>query len=249
MSYSIITVVLLAIVALSSAKSPLNHEQNVLARFYSNFAQLYRPATSIPVAADTDRPDLLERFEFLFSEKEYSHVCEESLTMLYTNVTERTITYHPMPNFEEIGSRYMYRPDPKENYMVEIELINAEDLVFRDVRRSNRYFYLTTLDGLQFVRRPPVMPFYAVSFTCNSSFPKTDETQVPILSYLDKSYQWTPRYSLDIPMLGTGEQSNLVAYADIRNNGDQSIVLKGVELIAGKILFLYFFLISSAFNL
>jgi hypothetical protein len=39
----------------------------------------------------------------------------------------------------------------------------------------------------------------------------------------------------------------LQAYADIRNNGEQTIVIKGAEVISGKIFF-FIFLISY-FNL
>jgi hypothetical protein len=36
-------------------------------------------------------------------------------------------------------------------------------------------------------------------------------------------------------MFGTGKQHKMCAYADIRNNGENSLVVKGIELIAGDI--------------
>jgi len=155
--------------------------------------------------------------------------------MLYANVIERTITYHPMPNFEVIGSRYFYRRDPKQNYTVEIELVNAEDRLFREVEQPNRYFYLLSFDEVEYPNQIPVMPYYEVTFICNSSFLPDAHKPAPLLSYIDKSIQYTPRYLLDLPLSGSGKQCEMCAYADIRNNGERSIVIKGAELIGGDV--------------
>jgi hypothetical protein len=229
------TAVLLVAVALLSSASSADYEQNVLARFYPNFAQLYRPATPKPY-----RDGPYELFQFLFTEKEYLQILEESITMLFVNITERTITYHPTPNFEIAGSRYLYRPDPSENDFVEIELISSEDRLFREVRRPNRYFHLPSLDGLQHIKQAPIQPFYEITFICNSSFPKDNDKPSPVLSYIDKSFQWTPRYVIDILPSNEGIYDyKIYAYADIRNNGDQTIIIKAVEFITSKIVFLY----------
>jgi len=241
MSYSIITTILLATIALSSSVSFLNNEPNVLARFYSDFAQLYRSAI---VKSYIDQGQTTELYQFFFTEREYLHISEKSLTMLNTHVIERTIIYHPMPNFEIVGSRYFYRRDPKQNFSVEIELINSEDRLFREVQQPNRYFYLLSFDNLEYSNQIPVMPYYEVTFICNTTFPTNTQTQLPLLSYIDKSFQYTPRYVLDLPLMGTNKQSDMYAYADIFNNGDQSIVIKGAELIAGKIFLLLFFVFS-----
>jgi len=235
MSYSIIAALLLTVVALSSSTLHPNTERNVLARFYSEFTELYRSVTLKPDTSKSEQESSIEQYQFLFTEKEYLQISEESLTMLYTDVIERTIVYHPMPNFETIGSRYFYRRDPKENEAVEIELVDANDYLFREVRRPNRYFYLPSLSGLEYSTQRPVMPYYEVTFVCNSSLPKDPETQAPLLSYVDKSIRWSPRYLLDLPMFGTGVQSEMSAYADIRNYGEQSLVIKGAELTAGDV--------------
>lgn len=234
MSYSIIGSILLATIALSSANfgSINNNERNVLARFYSDFAQLYRSA---PLKSYVDDDKTMELYQFFFTEKDYVQMIEESLTMLYTNVFERTVTYHPMPNFEQVGARYVYRRDPKQEFPVEIELVNSEDRLFREVRFPNRYFYLTSFENIEYVNDMPVTPYYEVSFICNSSLSRNTETQTPVLSYLDKSLQYTPRYLLDMPSFDSNKTLEMCAYADIRNNGEQSIVIKGAELIAGDI--------------
>jgi len=224
--------ILLAIIALSSSTSLPNNERNILIRFYSDFAQVYRPAILKPHPSELNREQSIEQYQFFFTEKEYSQISEESLTMLYRNVIERTITYHPMPNFEVVGSRYFYRRDPKQIDAIEIELVNPEDRLFRDVQEPNRYFYLSSFDGLEYTNQVPVMPYYEVTFICNS----TDiQKQSPLLSYIDKNFQWTPRYLLDLSAFGTNNQSEMYAYADLHNNGEQSVVIKGVEIIAGDI--------------
>jgi len=232
MSYSIIAAILLATIAVSSSISFTSNERNVLTRFYPNFGQIYRPAT-FKSYADEEKTTVL--YQFLFTEKEYTQIAEESLTMLNTNIIERTITYHSTPNFEVVGSRYFYRRDPKLDNTVEIELVNSDDRLFREVRQPNRYFYLSSFDALEYPNQIPIMPYYEVSFICNSTFPKNPETQSPLLSYLDKSFQYSPRYLLDMPLFGTSNQSEMYAYADIRNYGEQPIVMKGAELIAGSI--------------
>jgi hypothetical protein len=154
-----------------------------------------------------------------------------------------------MPNFEIVGSRYFYRRDPKQNFSVEIELINPQDRLFREVQQPNRYFYLLSFDNLEYSNQIPVMPYYEVTFICNTTFPTNTQAQLPLLSYIDKSFQYTPRYVLDLPLMGTNKQSEMYAYADIFNNGDQSIVIKGAELIAGKIFLLLFFVFSYFLSL
>ncbi len=148
--------------------------------------------------------------------------------MLHTNIIERTITYHPMPNFEVNGSRYFYRRDPTQMDAVEIELVHSEDRLFREVRQPNRYFYLSSFADLEYSNQVPVMPYYEVTFICNSS---------SLLSYVDKIFLYTPRYFLDLTAFDSTQQFELQAYADIRNNGEQTIVIKGAEVISGKIFF------------
>jgi hypothetical protein len=179
----------------------------------------------------------IELYQFFFSQREYLRILEESLTMLHTNIIERTITYHPMPNFEVNGSRYFYRRDPTQMDAVEIELVHSEDRLFREVRQPNRYFYLSSFADLEYSNQVPVMPYYEVTFICNSSFPKDSQIYSPLLSYVDKSFQYTPRYFLDLTAFDGSKQFELHAYADIRNNGEQTIVIKGAEVISGKIFF------------
>jgi len=232
MSYSIIAAIFLATIALSSSVPYSNNERNVLARFYPDFVQLYCPAT---LKSYVDEEQTIERYQFFFTEKEYLTISEESLTMLYTNVMERTITYHPMPNFEVNGTRYFYRRSSKQNYTVEIELVNAQDRLFREVKQPYRYFYLSSFHRLEYSSQIPIMPYYEVTFICNSSLPTDAPKQAPLLSYIDRSFQYTPRYLLDLPLFGTGKPYQMYAYADIRNNGQKTIVIKGAELIAGDV--------------
>jgi len=169
-------------------------------------------------------------YEFFFTVKEFSQISDDSLTMLHTNVMDRTITYIPQPNFQVVGTRYFYRRDPKDNDAVEIELVNGENRLFREVRRQDRYFYLPSYAGLEYVQRPPMAPHYRVTFMCNSS---VSSPQKPRLSYLDKTFRWEPRYFVDVPLLENERQAEFAAFADIRNDGEQPIIVQGVEFVAG----------------
>ena len=222
-------VIFLAAIALSSARAPVfDRERNVLVRFYSDFAQLYR-AANLKSYVDEDRT--IEQYQFYFPEREYARIAEESLTMLYTNVVDRTVTFHSMPNFVVNGSRYFYRRDLKQESPVEIELVNPEDRLFREVNQPDRYFYLPSFADLEYSSQIPVLPYYEVTFICNTS---SSQKQSPLLSYIDRSLQYTPRYLLDLPPVMNNKPMEMRAYADIRNSGEGSIVIKGAELVAGK---------------
>ncbi|CAF1239539.1 unnamed protein product [Adineta steineri] len=226
----VIIVVLLATISLplSSADSSLNDEDSVAIRFYANFTQIVRPITKLnPSKYILDQSFTYECYRFNLTETEYSQISIDSLTVLDPNVTERIITYHSMPNFEQTGSRYFYRRDPKSNETIEIELLNPKDRLFREVHQPNRYFYLKSFDDLEYSTMP-VMPYYNIKFYCNISIP-LNSSFAPFLSYNDSSFQWTPRYTLDVLPTGSNRQIEIHAFADIRNNEDIKLYKKSFE--------------------
>ena len=234
MSYSILAVIFFATIALSAATMPVfDRERNVLVRFYGEFAQLYRPAN---LKSYVDQNQTIEQYQFFFPEREYVRIVEESLMMLSTNVIDRTVTYHSAPNFAINGSRYFYRRHPKQESPVEIELVNPDDRLFREVKQPDRYFYLPAFADLEYSGQIPVMPYYEVIFTCNTSSSSSSlQKQSPLLSYIVRSLQYTPRYLLDLPSVITKDKPmEMRAYADIRNTGEVPIVIKGAELVAGR---------------
>ena len=89
--------------------------------------------------------------------------------------------------------------------------------------------------------------FFANTCICNSSFSKDSQIYSPLLSYVDKKFQYTPRYFLDLTAFDSSKQFELHAYADIRNNGERTIFIKRAELISDKIFFLI--VLISYFNL
>ena len=230
MSYSIFAAIFLATIALSSASSVpvFSNERNVLVRFYSDYAQVYRPAT---MKSYVDDERTMERYQFFFSPSEFSQIFEDSLTLLNTNVIERTITYYPRPNFAVNGSRYFYRRDPKQIDSIEIELVNPKDRLFREVAQPDRYFYLPFYAHLEYVGQMPVMPYYNITFICNAS---SSQRQSPLLSYVGRSLTYSARYLLNVPSLGNEKPVEINAFADIKNIGEETIVVKGAELMAGK---------------
>jgi len=230
-----ITTILLSVIALSLSYSTVNLEQNVLVRFYSNFAQLYRPATPVRCAPNVDVNNDRQCFQYRFTESEYSNIASDSMTMLYTNITERTVTYHANPNFEKVGTQYLYRPDPKANRYIEIELVNAKDHLFGTLVEPVQYFYLDSYDNLYYLRTKPVSSYYDVKFISDSSSQKDTQTESPVLAYVDKSYRWTPRYLVHFSVVDNREQSIMYAYADLSNTGSEKIVFKLAEFISGSL--------------
>ncbi|CAF1548185.1 unnamed protein product [Rotaria sp. Silwood1] len=230
---SLIITLLLSIITLTISDLSESSEQYVLARFYSNFVQLYRPILLKSYKTKLNHEQSIEYYRFLFNEKEYLQIVEDSITILNINILERTIIYHSTPNFEINGTRYIYHRDLKDNDGIEIELFDAKNNIFRHVQKPNHYFYLSSYTDIEYLNQIPIMPYYEVIFKCKSLFTIDSQIQTPLLSYINKNIQWIPRYTLDLSLFNTNKQPEMQAYADIRNNGEQSIIIESAEFIAG----------------
>ncbi|UJR32061.1 hypothetical protein I4U23_019529 [Adineta vaga] len=236
MSYSIVTFILLFVVALSSSLKniELNDDENVYIRLYPKFAQLFRPRMIKSDLAKSTLRDV-EQYKFSFNENEFSNIAKDTLTILFTNITDRMIVRHRSPNFEKVGTQYIYRRDSKETEGIQIELANVEDRLFREVQRPTRYFYLTSFDNLEYTSKMPIMPYYEVTFTCNKTLTKDQNLPSPLLSYIDNSFSWIPRYIIELRSLDMFPESILSGYADIYNNGYQTVTIGGLEFVSGDI--------------
>lgn len=214
---------LIGLIAVCSAKLQFaSDDPDALARIYSNYTQLYRPAKlKVPSSEN------LEYYRFYFTENEFKNIDLKSLLLLNTNVIERIVTYHPYPSVERVGTRYLYQPSPQFDSTIEIELVDSESKLFRKVEQPNQYFYLKSFDNLIYLNDTPIQPCYEISYLTN----RTETTKVPLLSYIDRSISYTPRYFLNLPSLNNDEQAEFFAYADIVNNEAYPIVFKSVELI------------------
>jgi len=92
------------------------------------------------------------------------------------------------------------------------------------------------------VEQQPVTPFYDVSFSYNQTTDGTelsrDETlrllfkSSPILTYIDRTYAWQPRYTLDMHNFDDGE---FRGWANLINNGERSVQIQRAELNGGDI--------------
>ena len=242
MSCTIITFVLLItfVLAYSSVKIELNDDKHVYLRLYSKYAQLFHPTVSKFDLSEGALKDNVH-LEFFFNSDEYAYINEETLTVLYTNVTHRSIIFHKSPNFEKVGSRFIYRRDPADPEGVEIELVNVEDRLFREVRRPERTFYLRSFGNIQYLSKKSMLPYYEISFICDNSARKDSDLPLPLLSYVDESFSWKPRYVIEAYSSISREESFMHSYADIYNNGNHAIIVAGSEFVAGRISFCFNF--------
>lgn len=207
----------------------------VLLRLFPEFAHVYRPALAKPIKSyDSNGIPSIEIYNITFSASEYAQISEESLGMINAKVLSRTIVANLRPNFQIVGSRYLYRRDPKQDQAVEIELIDPRERLFREVEGANRYFYLHNEADLIYLSEKPVSPYYEVNFECQRQSWKRSDELAPSFTYHDRSLAWSARYILDVPIFGAIRNVSLSAFADIRNRGLYPLQVKNIELIAGQ---------------
>ncbi|CAF0838444.1 unnamed protein product [Didymodactylos carnosus] len=199
-------------------------------RFYDDFGEVFR---NIP---DENR--------LTFNSREWSLINGDSISILNVENLERDFVYHTFPNFDVEGTRYLYRRHIKQDEPVEIELVRAADRLFRYVSQPTRYFYLPSFDNalLEYLEHPPRAPFYEVKFTYNQTLNKYELSHdanlqllfktSPILTYIDKSFSWAPRYTLDMYSFDNGR---FMAWANLVNNGEKNVRMERAELNAGDI--------------
>jgi hypothetical protein len=233
MSRLSLVLLLLSLISVFSVDQYQDDVQSVLTRFYRDFGHVYRSANDNQLESNNAS---IQYYRFVFTREEYAEISEESLTLLHADVLERTINFHPMPNFQVAGARYLYRFDARQSVATEIELVNVEDRLFREVKYPARYFYVHNDNLLQYIDGIPVLPFYEVLFKCNSSFERPEGIDAPVFSYIDRRLSWKARYIVEVPSLDSEEAPSLFAYADMRNPGDFKLLVKVAELVSGTLL-------------
>lgn len=105
-----------------------------------------------------------------------------------------------------------------------VTLVRALDLLVKDAQ--GRYFNVQMQD-LQFDAAPPLYAQRAIQ-TLEFKLPAAGKGT---LSYLTRSMNWSPRYTLKASAAG----ANLSALADIRNNSDNDYQIEKTELYAGDV--------------
>ena len=236
MKFTLIALFSLLVAAIAQSEIPNNDVvRPILLRLFPDFGTIYRsvyPLMNEENNFGKDHP--FDVYNLTFSAKEFAQISEESLTMLNAKVLKREVIFHPEPNFEVAGTRYFYRRHPKQDEPVEIELVNPQDRLFREVLEPKRFFFLSSFDNVQYIRNVPVLPYYEVSFTCEHETLKKIDEDYPAVTYQDRSLGWTARYMLDVPMFGLSTSVQLNAFADIRNRADYSFQIKQIKLAAGR---------------
>ncbi|CAF1639093.1 unnamed protein product, partial [Didymodactylos carnosus] len=110
-------------------------------------------------------------------------------------------------------------------------MIDEKRNLVQDLTLNSRY-YTVTNDRIEYGKMPPTDK-YIVSFTY-VSLNNTDGQFY--ISYLRSNLNWKTRYNLMLYNDGEKQQKTvLIGYADIRNNGVDSVVIESAELFGGDV--------------
>ncbi|MFC6590622.1 hypothetical protein ACFP81_11635 [Deinococcus lacus] len=105
-----------------------------------------------------------------------------------------------------------------------VTLVRADDLTIRDAEGFYRQVRLEQLAFPALLPKNPLAPRWQSTYT-------VAEPGSGTLSYLTRSLEWTPRYTLR----ASGSSAALSALADIRNNSDMAYQIRDTELLAGDV--------------
>lgn len=188
------------------------------ARIYSNLAEIVRPLENLPLE---------------FPEEIWSDIRSDSITLLSEddfNITLKTITEKKKSfNGTEIYIRSPISSDKTTTTKLIKAILIDEDrnlVKINDesiVNEKNLYFTVSS-DQIYYLDEPKKSKYY-VDF-------KYTPLKSPILvSYLRSSLHWRPEYQMNL----LNDKSELIAMANIRNDGKLSLSIEGAELIGGDI--------------
>jgi len=110
----------------------------------------------------------VHRFEniskLVFFTDEYQFIEPNSITCLNNDYYERRIVQFNDPNFNQEGTHYYYRRNPKQDIPTEVELVRKRDSLFREIA-SGRYLWLTTKNTIEYpASLQPIQSYYQVEF-------------------------------------------------------------------------------------
>jgi len=185
-------------------------------RIYSNQAEIIRPLDKLPLEFTTD---------------DWNDIRSDSITLIgkNVNITLQTITEKKKTfNGTEIYIRSPISSDKTTIKLIKGILIDEINhlVAIKDQSIANQQtLYFTVPQDQIFFLEEPTKAKYSVNFTYNTS-----DSQV-FVSYLQSNLNWRTQYQLNLH----DNQSDLIAMANIRNNGKSSIFIDKAELIGGDI--------------
>lgn len=185
-----------------------------ITRIYSNLAEVIQPLHKLPL-------------EFL--NEEWNNIRSDSIILIGEdlNITSQTITEKK----KSLNGMNIYIRSPLSSDQTSIKLIKAiivnEDLnliKFQNESISNQdYLYYTiSPNQIYYLNEPPKSKFY-VNFTYTSINSKI------FVSYIQTNINWNTQYQLNL----YDNETDLIAMANMRNDGKTSVLINEAELIGG----------------
>ncbi|CAF0989349.1 unnamed protein product [Rotaria sp. Silwood1] len=184
-------------------------------RIYSNLAEIIRPLEKLPLE---------------FSEDDWNHIRSDSITLFgeNINITLQTITEQKKTlNGTNVYIRSPLSSDKSIKLIkgILIDEINHLVKIQDESINGEQTLYFTVPDNQIYYLEEPSKPKYYVDFTYTSSNSKV------FISYLQSNLNWRTQYQLNL----NNNESDLIATANIRNNGKTSVFIEQAELICGDI--------------
>jgi hypothetical protein len=193
----------------------INNPYSII-RIYSNQAEIIRPLDKLPLEFTTD---------------DWNDIRSDSITLIgkNVNITLQTITEKKKTlNGTEIYIRSPISSDKTTIKLIKgilIDEINHLVAIKDQSIADQQTLYFTVPHDQIFFLEEPTKAKYSVNFTYNTS-----DSQV-FVSYLQSNLNWRTQYQLNLH----DNQSDLIAMANIRNNGKSSLFIDKAELIGGDI--------------
>ena len=184
-------------------------------RIYSNLAEIIRPIDKLPLE---------------FNDDEWNHIRSDSITLVGENVhiELQTIT----EKVKALDGIEVYVRSPlSSDKMIKLikgilidEITNLVKIQDESIARE-KYLYFIVPSNQIFYLDEPTKPKHYVNFTYTSS-----DSHV-FVSYLQSNLNWRTQYQLNL----NNKVTDLIAMANIRNDGKSPIFIDQAELICGDI--------------
>ncbi|CAF0864951.1 unnamed protein product [Rotaria sordida] len=184
-------------------------------RIYSNLAEIIQPLEKLPLE---------------FTDDDWNYIRSDSITLFgeNINITLQTITEQK----KTLNGTVVYVRSPissdKTIKLIKGILIDEVNHLVKIQDKSidsQQSLYFTVPDNQIFYFEQPVKATHYVNFTYTSTDSKV------FVSYLQSNLNWRTQYQLNL----NNNESNLIAMANIRNDGKSSVFIDQAELVCGDI--------------
>jgi hypothetical protein len=185
-------------------------------RIYSNLAEIIRTLGKLPLE---------------FTDQDWDVIRPDSITLLgeNLNVTLQTITEKKKSfNGTEVYIRSPISSDKTEIKLIKAILVDEINSLVKiqdqSIANGENLYFNVPLDQIYYLQEPTKTKYY-VDFVYH-----TLDSNV-FVSYLRSDLNWQTQYQLNL----YADKSDLIAMANIRNDGKSSMTIDHAELIGGDI--------------